>query len=339
MDNERSFIQKIPPAVSGIILGSILLTIGLLYVFSQYQVQKQNREAETRQDLLLIEQSFQFAIREVNSIALLLSQSVDQDGNVNNFEAYAKELVQEYPSVNVLELIRNGIVTHIYPFEGYEDVLGFDLYQNERIKLELFKAAENNDIYFSGPAMLVEDELGVIGLLPFNQNGEEFDISAVILYLDTFLNQSQVSTFSDRYIFQFSKVNLATGEEEFFIENSHDHEINWSQELYVFIPEGDWRLYAHQVHRNNIPTYIILLTIFTIIISALVGYLSFQLFQKPIELEKLLKERTNELYQSRNQFKQSSELLGSVLASPQNIIIYSLNDQFEYIAFNQNYKI
>ena len=137
-------------------------------------------------------------------------------------------------------------------------------YQNERIRLELLRSAENNDIYFSGPVRLVEGGLGVIGLLPFDKNGEDFKISAVIIYLDTFLDQTQMSAFSDRYYYQFSKVNLVTGEEEFFIENEtdHDHPIDWSQQQYVQIPEGDWKLYAHRISTNQIPAYIILLSIF-----------------------------------------------------------------------------
>ncbi len=340
MNNHHSKIQSYKPALSGVIIGIIVLIIAAYLTYSQYRTQEQNEQAETRETLELIEQSFQYAIREVNSIALLLMQSVDQNGNVINFDSSAISLIEKYPSINVLELIDNGIVTHIYPSEGYENVLGYDLYQNERIRLELLRSAENNDIYFSGPITLVEGGLGVIGLLPFDIDGDKFKISAVILQLDTFLSQTQMPTFSDRYYFQFSKINLATGEEEFFIENEidHDHPIDWPQEQFVEIPEGDWKLYAHLISSDEIPADIFLLAIFSILLSTLIGYLSFRLFAKPIELEQLLQERTIELFDSREQFKKSSELLGSVLASPQNIVIFSVDSNFNYIAYNENYK-
>ncbi len=340
MNNHHSKIQSYKPALSGVIIGIIVLIIAAYLTYSQYRTQEQNEQAETRETLELIEQSFQYAIREVNSIALLLTQSVDQNGNVINFDSSAISLIEKYPSINVLELIDNGIVTHIYPSEGYENVLGYDLYQNERIRLELLRSAENNDIYFSGPITLVEGGLGVIGLLPFDKDGDKFKISAVILQLDTFLSQTQMPTFSDRYYFQFSKINLATGEEEFFIENEidHDHPIDWPQEQFVEIPEGDWKLYAHLISSDEIPADIFLLAIFSILLSTLIGYLSFRLFAKPIELEQLLQERTIELFDSREQFKKSSELLGSVLASPQNIVIFSVDSNFNYIAYNENYK-
>lgn len=315
------------------------MVIGVFVIYTQFQVQEKSRQAETREVLEVIERSFQYGIREVNSIALLLSESVNENGNVVDFNKSATELIERYPLANVLELISNGIVTHVYPLEGYEEILRYDLYQNERIKLELYKAAENNDIYFSGPINLIEGELGIIGLLPFDQDGEDLKISAVIVYLNTFLDQTELSTFSDRYYFELSRKNLETGVEEFFLKPEHDHQIDWSQEQFLMIPEGDWKLYAHQITTTHFPLYIIFLSLFTIIISISIGYLSFKQFQRPIELEALLHERTQELYESKEQFKTSSELLGSVLASPQNIIIYSLDKDFNYIAFNKNYKI
>jgi two-component sensor histidine kinase len=192
--------------------------------------------------------------------------------------------------------------------------------------------------FFSGPVQLIEGKLGVIGLLPFNINGENFDVSAVIMYLETLLSQSQIASFSDRYDFEFSRLNLITGEEEFFIEKENSKDIDWKQEQYVIIPEGDWKLFAHLSSSTQLPFYLIVQSLILLFVSGLIGYLSFKLFEKPIELENLLQERGLELYESRNQFKKNSELLGSILASPQNIIIYSLDLDENYIAFNRNYE-
>ena len=54
--------------------------------------------------------------------------------------------MNQYSSDNVLEITSTEIVTHVYLMKGYDEVLGFYIDQNERIKLELFRAAENNDI-------------------------------------------------------------------------------------------------------------------------------------------------------------------------------------------------
>jgi PAS domain S-box-containing protein len=55
-------------------------------------------------------------------------------------------------------------------------------------------------------------------------------------------------------------------------------------------------------------------------------------------LEKLLLEKSEELLSSREEFRKNSELLTSVLESPQNIVIFSLDRFYNYIAFNENYR-
>jgi two-component sensor histidine kinase/sensor domain CHASE-containing protein len=338
LNKEQPIQRRVSSTLSGLLIGISILIIGIFLIGLQYQVRIKSQEAETRIVLESIAQGFQYSIREVNSIALLLSQVVDENGNVTDFDETASTLMEKYKSVNVLELIRSGVVTHVYPLEGYEDILGYDLYNNERIKLELFKAANNNDIFFSGPVPLIEGKLGVIGLLPFNIDGEDFDVSAVIMYLETLLSQSQIASFSDRYNFEFSRTNLITGKEEFFIGGGDSENIDWEQEQYVIIPEGDWKLFAHLSSSIPLPFYLIVQSLILLFMSSLIGYLSFKLFEKPIELEMLLQERGLELFESRNQFKKNSELLGSILASPQNIIIYSLDLDENYIAFNRNYE-
>ena len=303
MNKEQPIQRRVSSTLSGLLIGISILIIGILLIGLQHQVRIKSQEAETRIVLESIAQGFQYSIREVNSIALLLSQVFDENGNVTDFDETASTLMEKYKSVNVLELIRKGVVTHVYPLEGYEDILGYDLYNNERIKLELYKAANNNDIFFSGPVPLIEGKLGVIGLLPFNINGENFDVSAVIMYLETLLSQSQIASFSDRYDFEFSRLNLITGEEEFFIEKENSKDIDWKQEQYVIIPEGDWKLFAHLSSSTQLPFYLIVQSLILLFVSGLIGYLSFKLFEKPIELENLLQERGLELYESRNQFK------------------------------------
>ena len=66
-----------------------------------------SQEAETRIVLESIAQGFQYSIREVNSIALLLSQVVDENGNVTDFHETASTLMEKY-NCNVLELIRKA---------------------------------------------------------------------------------------------------------------------------------------------------------------------------------------------------------------------------------------
>jgi len=336
LDEERNLNKHFPPALWAALIGVVILLIGAMLAYTQYLVQLKNDQAETLQVLQIVEQNFQYAIREVNSIAFLLAQTNDEHGEVSNFDKVAAELMEKYPTINMLEIIKDGIVTHVYPLRGHEAILGYDLYQNKRIETELFKTAHNGSIHFSGPSMLVEDKLGVIGLHPFNVIGEEIKLSAVILYLETLIDQSQISNFSDKYYFQLSKINLANGEEEFLLEN--EVEMEWADQASIQIDVSDWKLYAAKIDNYTTLIYFFSICFISLIIATICGYLSFKLFQKPFELEQLLTAQSKELLNSREQFKKSSELLTSVLESPQNIVIFSLDRFYNFIAFNEIYR-
>jgi PAS domain S-box-containing protein len=83
---------------------------------------------------------------------------------------------------------------------------------------------------------------------------------------------------------------------------------------------------------------LVILCFFSFILSSIFGYLSYFLFRKPQKLEKILQQKSKELLNSREQFRVNSELLTSVLESPQNIVIFSLDRFYNYVAFNDNYR-
>gem|GEM_PF-3823731 len=324
------------PVLYSSLIGMAVFALGLLFGYLRNQVVEKEVQAETREVLETIAQNMQYVIREINSVALLLAQTVDEDGTVSEFEETSAALLEKYSTVSVLEIIDDGVVTHVYPGEGYEEVLGYDLYQNERIKREIYLTAENGTIYLGGPSRLVEGGLGVIGLLPFYVEDDYIRISAVILYLDVLLAEAQLNAFTDSYYFELSKINLATGVEEFFLNTAPDFDPVTFQS--VEIKEGDWTLYAASITPSTGMFVWVLYTGVSILGGLLFGYLAYQIFSKPLELERLLNERTEELFENREQFRKSTELLSSVLESPQNIVIFSLDNAFNYIAFNRNYK-
>ncbi|MCG8371939.1 MAG: PAS domain-containing protein, partial [Balneolales bacterium] len=176
----------------------------------------------------------------------------------------------------------------------------------------------------------------VIGRLPIFIDGELWGFSAVLTYLETLVELSGMESFSDRYYFQLSKNNPNTGEEEFFLPINEKIELELFQS--VDFTEGDWKLYANRINSvRPLRGVFVLITIF-LIGGIMVGFLFFKIFMKPFELEELLEKKSEELLKSREEFKQNSELLVSVLESPKRISIFSLDKDYNYIAFNNNHS-
>ncbi len=318
------------------LIGVIIFTIGIFIAYSQYQVSTTNEQTEIREILELVEQNIQRTINEANSVALLLSQTITSDGVVRNFESVSKQLLENHESVDVLQLVPDGIIQHVYPLEGNEIVIGYNILDDENVNREVMRAAERGSIYFAGPLDLRQGGQAVIGRLPVRRNnGELWGFSAVIIYMETLVEQSSMSLFSDRYHLQLSKINPNTGVEEFFPDSRIDIKVQQFQK--IEFPEGNWNLYGSKIDQSSAINLFIVISGISFLISAVLGYLSFQLFKKPFELEELIKEQSKELFNSREQFKKNSELLTSVLESPQNIMIFSLDRFYNFIAFNENY--
>lgn len=337
MDITNTNKAHFPPALSGALIGILILATGLVIAYSRYQVQLQSEQGETLEVLEIVEQNMQRTIREAYSVALLLSQTVNSEGEVVNFEEVSELLLQNHESADVLQLVPDGVITYVYPLEGNESIIGYNILGDQNVNREVMRAAELNTVYFAGPLNLRQGGQAVIGRLPVRLGEELWGFSAVIVYLETLIEESGISNFSDRYVFQLSKDNPNTGIEEFFLPDNE--RVTFGEQQMVNFPEGNWRLYATKTERSSAPITFLLISGFTLIGATICGFLSYKLFRKPFELEHLLDEKSKELVSSREQFRQNSELLTSVLESPQNIVIFSLDRNYNYIAFNENHRV
>ncbi|MEP0006414.1 MAG: PAS domain S-box protein [Balneola sp.] len=325
------------PAVSGLIVGVLIISIGSVIASLRYQVLIQHQERETLEVLELIEQNIERTIQESYSAALTLALTVSDNGEVKNFEKVAEQILKNSSVVDVLELVPGGVIEYVYPLEGNESVLGYDIKNDPKVGAEVVKAAELGTMYFAGPIELKQGGQAVIGRLPITIEGKLWGFSAILLYMETLIENSGIDGFSkDRYYFQLSKVNPNTGEEEFFLP------INKKVELDSFssinFPEGDWRLYAKRLDTQVAESSFWLIFAFSIFGGFLGGFLTTKFLRRPEELQDLLHQKSEELLTSREKFKKNSELLQSILESPQDMIIFSLDTDYRYLAFTTSHK-
>lgn len=336
MSHTNIHTNRFPPALSGFLIALLIFGLGIIISYFRFQVQKQTEQNELRDVMEIVEQNIQRTISEAYSAALFLALTVQDDGEVKNFESYAENLMNNHEAVDALQLVPGGEIQYVYPMEGNESVIGYNIMEDPKVNREVKRAAESKTIYFAGPIELKQGGMAVIGRLPVFIEGELWGLSAVIVYLNTLIDQSGINEFSNSYYFQLAKTNPNTGIEEFFLPV--DETIEFDDVQSVDFPEGEWKLYA--AYRNSAGAWysFLFIGIFSLMVSILCGYLSYRLFRKPFELEDLIDEQSKKLLESREQFKQSSELLTSVLESPQNIAIFSLDRDYNYISFNENYR-
>ncbi len=325
------------PAVSGLIVGLLIISIGTVIASLRYQVLIQNQARESQEVLELIEQNIEQTIQESYSAALTLALTVNDKGEVKNFEQIAQRIIDNSDVIDVLELLPQGVIEYVYPLEGNESVVGYDILSDPKVNVEALKAAELNTIYFAGPINLKQGGQAVIGRLPINIEGEIWGYSAILIYLETLIEKSGIDQFpQDRYYFQLSKVNPNTGEEDFFLPINDQVELDSFSS--VKFPEGDWRLYAKRLDTEVAESSFLLIFGFSIFGGFLGGFLTTKFLRRPEELQSLLHQKSEQLLTSREKFKKNSELLQSVLDSPRGIMIFSLDPAYNYLSFTRSHK-
>lgn len=320
----------------GGLVGIVVISLGLVIAYQRYLVVVQQNQNETTQVLEIIEQNIEKTINEAYSAALLLALTVKEDGEVSDFENVGRSLVHELESVDVVQLVPGGVIRYVYPMEGNESVMGYDILEDPKTKNEVMKAAETRSIYFAGPFELKQGGLAVIGRLPVVIKDDLWGYSAVIVYFETLIKRSGIDNFSGRHAFQLSKINPNSGEEEFFLPEVKG--MDFKNSANINFPEGDWVLYAHLKEGNGDLFNFYLISAISLLLGLITGYLFYDVLRKPEELERLLNEKSEELLQSREQFRKNSEVLTSVFESPNTMLIFSIDKEYKYLAFNKNHE-
>ncbi len=325
------------PEVKGFLVGIVIITLGFLIAFFRYQGLRQMERNDLIKVIAAIEQNIERTIHESQTAALTLALTVGLDGKVRDFDSVAARLLKNNENIDVLELLPDGVIEYVYPLEGNEVVVGYDVLHDPKVKIEVEKALTSEQMYFAGPFELKQGGLAVVGRLPIFFNEKLWGYSAVLIYLETLINQSGINSYYfDEYYFQLSKTNPNTGEEEYFLPLREGVELNSYDK--VNFPDGDWKLYGAKIGRSEAKIALLLIMTLSLIIGFISGYTSILFFRKPEELKELLEEKSRELIASREMYKNKSGLLQSILESPKDMEIFSLDRNFCYLAFTTSHK-
>lgn len=215
------------PEVKGFLVGLTVFILGFLIAFFRYQGLRQMERNDLIKVIATIEQNIERTIHESYNAALTLALTVGADGQVKDFDSVAARIFENNESIDLLELLPNGIIEYVYPLQGNEVVVGYDVANDPKVQLEVEKALLEERMYFAGPFELKQGGMAVAGRLPIFLNGKFWGYSAVLIYLETLINQSGVnSIYYDDYYFQLAKTNPNTGEEEYFLPIRDGVELN-----------------------------------------------------------------------------------------------------------------
>ena len=295
-----SFLKR--HAAVGLLVFIILAILFGYLIYQRFLIIKQ----EQKKDAYIVVEAAKEKLQEALTNSLLatkiLSFFIDNNGAVKNFDSVAAEILSTNKNIDVLQLVPDGVIRYVYPLQGNEAVIGYNILKDAARNKEAFKAIQKRELFFSGPFELKQGGFGIVGRLPVFRNGKFWGFSAVVIKMTTLLNAAEIDrTAKSGYYYQLSKINPDTKKEEFFIP-----QVKTALKNYLFsldIPIGDWKLSAEPVDVNKSLPEIYILALIGFLFSIFGGIFVFEIFRRPEKLERLVKERTSELKGSENKYR------------------------------------
>ena len=295
------------------------------YLRNQDQaLQKINREADFVKDKL--QAALSFSLSATKTLAFL----VEEYGVPKDFASTAKEILEANKYIDALELTQEGVITHVYPLEGNEFALGYNILNDPATRKEALKALEKRELYFAGPLTLKQGGNAVVGRLPIFRENNFLGFSVVLVKLSTLLTAAGIDSLQNKnFVYQLSKVNPTTGKEQFFLPATIPHEKR--HVATVEVPDGEWKLYVMQKNKEVIPFDVLGFALLGLVLSVTAGVFAGYLIRQPQKLNDLVKEKTSQWIAEKN--------LSEAIINSMPGVFYLCDRNGNYIRWNKNLEM
>ncbi len=287
--------------LTGVAAFFFLLAISQYLVYQQYQINKDVLQEQMQQESNAVKARLQASLRNAESAAHTLAFIVKEYGVPSNFDEVAHDLIANGDHIDALELTDRGVITHVYPLQGNESVVGYNILSDSLRGPEAVKALQRRDLYFAGPFELRQGGIAVVGRLPIFRENQFIGFSMVLIKLPTLLRMGGIDTNHPEFQYQLSKVNAITGNEDFFIDT--DFDVSQSHYESVEVPNGEWKLYVALKSKRPLSFDILALSILGLLLSLTCGTLVFQWSRQRYQLRDLVDAADYQLLISEQSYR------------------------------------
>lgn len=299
------FFYKVP-ILSGLLGFVVAIILSQLLTLKEYQIQLQQEKDEVLSFSSLIEEKISAILNRAYSAASILAFLHDRVDFEAEFDHIGDDILERFPEVDAVQWNEDGVIRYVYPLEGNEVALGFDIF-NDTIThkdIEAYLAIEKAELFFAGPFELKQGGMGIVGRLPIYGDGKFFGFSVVIIRLETFFELLNYNPEEDnRFYVQFSKINPGTKIEEFFLPQ----ETGFDGFHYIKkINEGNWTLTV-QLKESDAFKRILPSLFLRFIFSVVFGIAVFFLAKLPSLLEREVSRKSKELRRTIRRFNMVSK--------------------------------
>jgi PAS domain S-box-containing protein len=288
----NTFLRVIKkPVTAGLLVFIACLCITLFVTYQRYLVFKNIQQRELTSAANAVKDKIEDNLRQGAEAASTFSYIVKNYGVGDNFDSIASEILRSHKNVDVIQLVKGGIITHVYPLKGNEAALGFDILADSTVNKGIYQAVERKEMYYGGPFRLAMGGRGIVINIPIFIDNKFWGFSTVIIKLPTLIRSANLENDPDsEYSFQLSRVRPRTNKEEFYLPGADTFKKDLSVD--VAITEGKWKIYASfnkpQTFFSPIPFLII-----GLLFSMAAGLFIWDKTRQPQKLKRLVDEQSS----------------------------------------------
>jgi PAS domain S-box-containing protein len=329
------------PKVTGWLVFFLSLFLTLYLSYTEYQLKLAAEREEVMAKLNELENKFDGALNNGVSAAKTLGFFAQNQGDfVENFEKIGKDILDSNPLVDVIQYLNGGTIVAVYPLEGNEAVLNYNVLADPNTKKEVEEAINRREVFFSGPLKLRQGGMGIVGRYPVFENYRLKGLSAIIIHLETIFEQGLMNHESNsKFSVQLSKKNPNTGVIENFIPEAGDLKPSGFRAS-LPIESGNWIL-SVQLKKSNAVAGIIFLISLSVLLSALFGFLAWSSASQPALLEKKLEEQSSEILKANERFELATRATSDVVWDWDIVRdkIYRSDQFFKFLGYEDSVQI
>lgn len=310
----------------GMFLVLAILTQLLVYFWYQSarytEIQRLSNQANAKKERVHI--TLTNSLSSTRTLAFI----VEEYGIPKDFNRIAEKLLHANPLVDAIELLQGGVITHVYPVNGNEAAIGYNILSDTVRHRGAVIAQQRKDFFFAGPVKLKQGGIAVIGRQPIFIHGKFWGFAAVLIKLSGFVKATGIGVDSNHdFIYQLSRVHT-DGHEEFFLPAAAIS--TRGDFVTIEVPNTEWKLYVTSRNQNEIYHHAIVLSALGFLFSTIVGIFSWYTATLPEKLERLVERRTSQLTMEK-------ELSDSIINSLPGII-YIYDQDRKFFRWNRNFE-
>lgn len=306
-----SYLSQLHPRWIGVWVFIFMMTITQFLSHQKYLYQKAKDRVRLEHAAYTVEQQLRDYLHQSLNVTYTLRFFIENEELPEDFDNLGKLLLELNPELFAVQVVEDGVITHIYPAQGNEGIIGYDILEDPKTRTEA-ELTKEKGLYFAGPFELRQGGIGIVGRLAIHKNGDFWGFSAVVIKLDSLLKAAGISPsmFPD-ILFQFSKINQDTGQRENYVSHS-DEFVKSKNKVVAEIEEGNWILTARLKYGYSL--YELLpFALMGLLLSTMAGIFMAYLAAQPYKLKMLVNSQTHDLLKSKKLLEdtQKTAMIGS----------------------------